>query len=148
MDVDKVIGITEKMLLVDEGCKLFPYRDTRGILSIGIGRNLEDKGISKLEAQYLFQNDITDSIRQCRDQIPCFENLDIIRQCILVDMCFNLGIRGLLGFKKMLAAIEAEDYRQAAEEMIDSRWHRQVGLRALRLEKMMRYGKMDRDYSI
>lgn len=145
-NIAQVMTMTKKMLIVDEGCKLIPYKDSVGLLTIGIGRCLDRKGISRDEADLMFDNDAYDAIEKCQNQIPFFGRLDTIRQCVLVDMAFNLGIGGLLKFKNMLAAIEQGNYERAAEEMISSAWYSQVGNRARRLEQMMRTGVMCPEY--
>ena len=146
MDIEKLMAILEKMLIVDEGCELKPYKDSVGKLTIGIGRNLDDVGIRLSEAKVMLQNDAMDSLAKCMSFIPFFRELDQARQCVLLDMAFNLGIQGLLKFKKMLQAVKDGDYQLAALEMFDSRWHIQVGKRADRLEEMMRTGEIHKDY--
>ena len=126
-----------------EGFRSKPYRCTAGKLTIGIGRNLDDKGISEDEAMYMLLVDIQDATNDLiRAKPDVWEKLksDSVRQCVLINMCFNLGISRLLQFKKMWAAIEAGSYAEAADEMLDSRWATQVGERALELSDMMRTG--------
>ena len=134
----------EQQLMLHEGLRLKPYRCTAGKLTIGVGRNLDDKGISQDEALFLLANDIEGVIKQL-DKHSWYTGLDPIRQKVLIDMAFNLGISGLLQFKKMIAAIELGDYGAAAEQMLDSRWARQVKTRADRLAEMMRTGEDYRD---
>lgn len=130
----------EEQLILHEGLKLKPYRDTVGKLTIGIGRNLDDKGISEDEALFLLRNDITE-VREALGKYDWFTALDPVRQKVLIDMAFNLGVAGLLGFKQMIAALERGDYLVAAAEMVNSRWYAQTRLRAIRLVKMMRTGE-------
>lgn len=136
MDRDRLI----KQLTFDEGKKNFPYRDTVGKLTIGIGRNLDDKGLSNDEIEYLLQNDVTECFSRLHTTYPWFQNLNDIRQEVLVNMCFNLGFYGLSKFKNTLAFIEAGDYEQASINMLKSLWARQVGNRAVRLATMMKTG--------
>src|ERR1044071_7820449 len=103
-----------------EGVRLKPYRDTVGKLTIGIGRNLDDVGISKDEAYYLVNGDIDFTVRGLLGRYPWFATLDPVRQAALVNMGFNLGLDGLAGFKKMLAALAAGDYAKASEEITAS----------------------------
>lgn len=124
-----------------EDIKLKPYRDTVGKLTIGIGRNLEDKGISEQEAVTMLDNDIEESAAEVRRNIPCFNELDSVRQNVLVNMAFNMGVSGLLKFKKTLKFIESGDYDKAATEMLDSVWAYQVGYRAIELSKQMATGE-------
>ncbi len=128
------------MLEEEEGYRAMPYRCTGGKLTIGIGRNLEDRGITKEEAYHLLHNDVQIELKQLKERLSFFDKLDPIRQIVLVDMAFNLGITRLLGFKKTLAFIAKGDYIAAAKEMLDSAWARQVGRRANRLSEMMRSG--------
>lgn len=124
-----------------EGLRLKPYRDTVGKLTIGIGRNLDDVGISPEEAELMLDNDIDKVLRQLSD-VDEYNTLGPARQTVLANMCFNLGFRGLLGFRRMWAAIARGDYSEAARQMLDSRWAHQVGYRAQELAKIMRTGEV------
>jgi len=128
-------------LIIHEGVELKPYKDTLGILTIGIGRNLEDRGISEDEARYLCLNDIEIVERELASNFAIVDGLDPARQLVIADMAFNLGVPRLRGFAKMWLAIERGDYNAAAEEMLDSKWARQVGQRAQRLAETMRTGE-------
>ncbi|MGB4219576.1 MAG: glycoside hydrolase family protein [Bacillota bacterium] len=130
----------EDQLILHEGLRLKPYRCTAGTLTIGVGRNLEDKGISHDEAMILLRNDIAEVTAQL-ERFDWFRALGPVRRKVLIDMCFNLGMAGLLGFQKMIEALKRADYERAADEMIYSRWYRQVGERGRRLERMMRTGE-------
>jgi lysozyme len=134
------------MLRLDEGLRLKPYIDSLGHMTIGYGRALNRRGITKQEAEWMLEDDACDALSQCSRRIPSFRALDIVRQTVLVNMAYNLGINGLLNFKRMLAAIDRKDWDEAALEMVHSNWHHQVGPRALRLEAMMRTGEMHKDY--
>lgn len=127
-------------LLRHEGYRQHPYKDSVGILTIGIGRNLEDVGISEDEAKYLLRNDVREARDMCRSSFPWFSDLDKVRQDAIVNMCFNLGITRLKGFKNMLSAMEAKDYNEAAHEALDSKWAFQVGKRAQDIAHMIREG--------
>lgn len=124
----------------DEGLMLFPYRDSRGLLTIGYGRCIEKVGISKEEAEFLLENDIATARRAVLAHIPMASALDEVRFGVLVQMAFNLGIMGLLQFHRMLAALAREDWADTAREMLDSRWAQQVGDRAVRLARQMESG--------
>jgi lysozyme len=130
-----------EQLVHHEGLRLKPYRCSAGKLTIGVGRNLEDVGLTEEEALLLLGNDISRVITELDQNIPAFSSLDEIRKRVLVDMGFNLGINRLMKFRRMLAALEAGDWSQAAVEMMDSRWARQVGSRAERLKLMMETGE-------
>jgi lysozyme len=130
-----------RQLRLHEGERLKPYRCTAGKLTIGVGRNLEDRGITAQESAYLLGNDIDSHWHELVKAIPWVERLDEVRQRVLLDMAFNLGITGLLGFKNTLATIKAGDFEKAGTMMLDSKWARQVGRRADRLATMMATGK-------
>lgn len=124
----------------DEDVRAKPYKDTVGKLTIGVGRNLDDKGLSKAEINVLLNNDINGCESDLDRDMPWWRQLSDNRQRVLLNMCFNLGIAGLKGFKNMLRDIQNGLYDQAAVEMLDSLWARQVGGRAVRLAKLMKNG--------
>lgn len=134
-----------RQLRLHERERLKPYRCTSGKLTIGVGRNIEDRGITAAESAYLLGNDIDGFYVALQKALPWINQLDEVRQRVLLDMAFNLGIQGLLTFKKTLAAIKAGDYKKAGPMMLDSRWAGQVGERADRLSAMMVTGKDPRE---
>jgi lysozyme len=127
-------------LVTDEGLRLKPYRDTVGKTTIGVGRNLDDVGISKSEAMMLLGADIDVACAALDKSLPWWRGLSENRQDVLCNMAFNMGINKLMGFVNTLAKIQAGDYEGAAMGMLDSHWAQQVGERAQRLAKMMREG--------
>jgi len=140
-----------EQLKFHEGLRLKPYYDTEGIKTIGVGRNMEANppddelgrrvgpdGISEQEAMKLLDNDIDKCVRDVERNISSYGRLSEPRQHVLLDMCFNLGINGLLKFQNMLAAVDRGDYARAADEMLNSKWANQVKGRATRLANMMR----------
>jgi lysozyme len=127
-----------ELLEKHEGFRQFPYRDTTGHLTIGIGRNIEERGITRAEALYLLQNDINDFKRQLSDRLYWFDNCNEQAQVVLIDMCFNLGLTGLLQFTKTLEHFKNENYRLASEEMLKSKWAQQVGERAVELSNILK----------
>lgn len=147
-------------LIRDEGEKFRVYRCTAGKRTIGIGRNLDDVGISKAEtaalgittasaiacgitpaqSRALFANDITACEQQLDAKLPWWRGLGDVRQRVLLNMCFNLGISRLLGFRNTLAKMGRGDFAGAAAGMRASLWARQVGARAERLAVMMEKG--------
>jgi lysozyme len=131
----------EDQLIDHEGLELKPYRCTAEKLTIGVGRNIEDRGITEDEARYLLKNDIKIVEDELLEKKPVVAGLDAVRQRVLVDMGFNLGIPTLLKFQNMWAAIEDEDFQTAADEAMDSRWAKQVGRRAERLCQAMATGE-------
>jgi lysozyme len=126
----------------DEGIRLKPYRDTVGKLTIGIGRNLDDVGISHREADYLLDNDIDAAEQDCRRAFPWFGELNSVRQGVLINMAFNLGIVRLKQFVRTLAAVQRGDYATAAKGMLASKWATQVKGRAARLAAEMERGEL------
>jgi len=147
MNIDRLMNI----LIRHEGLRLKPYCDKTGRefrspeecgkLTIGVGRNLEDRGITEEEAMFLLYNDVMNVIDDVRDTIPFFNDLDSVRQEVVVNMAFNLGIGGLLDFVRMLDALQEGDYKRAAKEMLDSLWAKQVKRRAEELAYAMEHGK-------
>ena len=129
------------MLIQHEGLRLKPYHCTAGKLTIGVGRNLDDRGITPDEAMYLLANDIRDSRKELSASFPWFDKLDEVRQSVLIDMNVNLGLSRLKGFRNTLALIGVGKYEAAAVEMLNSKWAQQVGNRARRLSGMMRTGE-------
>jgi len=124
----------------DEGVKLKAYQDTVGIWTIGIGRNLQDVGVSMDEAEYMLANDIDVAVGELQRTFDWFEGLSDARQRVCVNMCFNLGLSRLLGFRKFLAAMAIGDWETAGIEMLDSKWSRQVGVRSTRLKDLLLEG--------
>ncbi len=138
----KLLERIKEQLVRHEGLRLKPYRCTAGKLTIGYGRNLDDCGISQTEAYLLLENDIQNCEKQLLDEIPEIYNcLDEVRKSVLLNMCFNLGIGGLLEFNNTLAFIAAGDWERAANGMLASKWAKQVGRRAIELSELMRKGK-------
>ena len=142
-------------LCLHEGVRLQPYRCTAGYLTIGIGRNLETNpptaeelkvigdwksGITKNAAFYLLRNDIARTEKECRQHIPFWKELDDERQYALLDMAFNLGIKGLLKFKKMLAHLWVGEYKSAKKELLNSRYAKQVKGRSERIGRLIETG--------
>ena len=130
----------KQQLIKHEGLELMPYKCTAGKLTIGVGRNIEDRGISYDEAMFLLENDLTLYHVELMKAFPVVDQLDVVRQYTLVNMAFNLGITKLRQFKLMWAAIEDNDFEVAAQEMLNSKWSRDVGQRSLQLSEQMRTG--------
>lgn len=124
----------------DEGVRPKPYIDTEGILTIGVGRNLDDVGLSAGEIDMLLANDLRRSIRDCVSLFPHFGGFTPNRQRALVNMAFNLGLPRLTRFRKMRSAIDAGEWAEAAREALDSRWAKQVGSRAKRVATQLENG--------
>lgn len=134
------MAVLQAELARDEGERLKPYRDSVGKLSIGIGRNLDDVGISHDEAVALLSNDIVSAELWLDRNLPWWGMLDDVRQRVLLNMVFNMRNK-LLAFKKFLDAARGGRWQDAHDEMLDSLWARQVGVRAQRLAYMMLTGE-------
>lgn len=126
-------------LIRDEGLKLKPYTDTVGKLTIGIGRNLDDVGISESEARYMLKNDISKVLAELTKQ-NWFNGLDEPRQVAIANMAFNLGVEGLLGFKNMIDCLKCGKFKLASEHALASKWAGQVGARARRIAEQIATG--------
>ena len=124
----------------DEGLRLLPYKDTVGKLTIGYGLNL-DAGISEIEAHWLLQNRVNDIRRNLYSAFTWYRFLNDTRKDVIVNMVYNLGLAGVLRFKKLIERLELHDYKGAAHEMLDSKWASQVGKRAERLAQTMMSGE-------
>jgi len=133
MDQEKLIEELKR----DEGVRFKPYHCSADKLTIGVGRNLDDVGITEEESDYLLGNDINTCVKELNRTFFWFEKQTDVRKRVLVNMCFNLGLSRLLNFKNFLKAAESGDYESAGREMLDSKWAKQVGDRAIRLKNMM-----------
>lgn len=123
------MAVAQALLRKHEGLALKPYRDSQGFLTIGIGRCLSTRGITKAEAEILFENDLKGVLADLADQY-WWSKIDPARQIVLADMGFNLGAHGVLEFRHMITALLADKWGAAAEAMMDSAWAKQVGERA------------------
>lgn len=132
----------KQLLVQHESYRQFPYSDTTGHITVGIGRNLSDRGISTTEAFYLLDDDIIYFYGKLSHFLPWFIKLSENRQIALVDMCFNLGIQGFLNFHETIAALESGDYEKASDNMLLSLWAKQVGERATTLANIIRTGEI------
>ena len=133
MDVDKL----KDQLILHEGLELKSYTCSAGYVTLGVGRNVEELGITEDEARYLLDNDILRVTKELDNAMPWWRNMSEVRQRVVVDMVFNLGISRFLNFKNAINAMQEEDWDEAAAQMLDSRWADQVGQRATRLAKAM-----------
>lgn len=137
-DLPLAVTSSKKELIIShEGLKLKPYKCTAGKLTIGVGRNIEDVGISFDEAMFMLDNDIKACIKDMVKLFPGWYQLSENQQTVLINMRFNLGLSRFRKFKKMIIAINAKDFDRAAREMMNSLWYRkQVGNRAVELVEM------------
>jgi len=134
----------KEQLKRDEGSVRYAYEDTLGFLTIGVGRLIDDRrggGLSPSEIDYLLDNDISEKTAQVLEALPWAKDLTEPRLAVLINMAFQMGLRGLLGFPGMLGAVRTGDYKAAAEHMLDSKWEQQTPTRAHRLADQMESGE-------
>ena len=133
-----------QQLRIEEGSVPHAYQDHLGFWTIGVGRLIDQRkggGLSPDEVDYLLTNDVARFTREVRDALPWFDELDEVRQAVLVGMAFQMGTAGLMGFKKTLAEIQAGRYAAAGGMMLQSLWAQQTPERAMRLAKQMGTGQ-------
>lgn len=135
------LAIAEESIKQHEGFRSFPYRCSANKLTIGYGRNIEDRGITLEEAEHLLFNDIKDA-EEFLQNYEFWHDLNDVRKAVLLDMVFNLGVARFKKFKKMIRYLSARDYVNAAREMKDSAWYRQVKSRAVTLCRRMKTGQL------
>lgn len=129
-----------EMITRHEGKQLMPYEDTEGILTIGVGHNLRDRGISESVCDLMLEEDIQSATADAHS-FRWFSSLNEPRQAVIVNMIFNLGLNRFREFKKTISYLSNELYQTASREMLDSKWALQVGNRAVELSEMMSSGK-------
>ena len=138
----------EKLLAEDEGKRLDMYQDTKKILTIGIGHNLEEKGISDAVCSLMFQEDIDDA-RKDAEKFSWYSRLNSARRAVILNMIFNMGLTRFSGFKKTIEYIDQGLYLSASKEMKNSKWYREdvANSRSDRLAEMMRTGTWPENFS-
>jgi lysozyme len=132
--------LLRKLLLKHEGFRQFVYKDNRNIATVGIGRNLESKGVSLEEAFYLLDDDLIFFSDKLTTIFPWFAPLDENRKAALIDMTFNLGVNGFLEFHEMIAALDKHDFEKASQCLLASEYATQVGERARDLAQILLTG--------
>ena len=134
----------KSQLLREEGAESCAYQDSLGYWTIGVGRLIDSRkggGLSNEEIDFLLENDIKIKTREVLLALPWMPRLSEPRQAVLIGMAFQMGIGGLLKFKRMLGSIEDGQYVEAAEEMVKSRWAMQTPKRAYRMAQQMETGE-------
>ena len=126
-------------VIVHEGFSRYIYLDSVGVRTVGFGRNLDDRGISREEAEMLLLNDLETSTEEAK-KFEFYENLTSNRRDVIVEMIFNLGLTRFKKFKKTIGYINQANHSAAADEMLDSKWADQVGQRAITLSNKFRAG--------
>jgi lysozyme len=133
-----------RQLKGDEGVKPCAYQDHLGFWTIGVGRLVDGRkkgaGLRPDEITYLLNNDIDDRINALTKALPWFQDLDDARKGVLLNMAFQMGTEGLLGFERTLALIRDGKYENAAAAMLQSKWAQQTPARAKRMADQMRSG--------
>lgn len=132
-----------QLISLHEGRCAHAYQDSLGFLTIGVGHLIDSRRggkISEAAIDLLLDSDIRDVTNQIDLALPWAATLDPVRLAVLMDMCFNLGIVNLLGFKHFLISLQTRDYKIASEQMLQSKWAEQVKTRAIRLSKMIETG--------
>jgi lysozyme len=124
----------------DEGFRQMPYHDSEGVLTIGYGFNLQSDGLTEQEASIVLHLRGWNRYVELLTALPWAHKLDDARQGVLLNMAYNLGVNGLLQFKRTLEFIQQGFYAHAADEMLNSKWATQVGPRAHRLSEQMKSG--------
>ncbi len=143
-----MIEKAKALLLFHEGKRRHAYLDTLGFTTIGVGRNIDQRsgpGLRDSEIDLMLRNDVEAHMHQLVAAVPFFLHLSEVRQVILLDMCHQLGLSGLLKFKRMLDALSRSDYEAAAVSMRESKWRRQTPNRARRLAAMMTTNRYPED---
>jgi len=128
--------------MAHEGFSGRPYEDATGHLTIGYGRNLDARPLDEAEGRWLLERDLS-RLEAELERMPLYLSLDPVRRAALLEMAYNLGVRGLAGFRRMLAALARRDWETAAAEALDSRWAKQVGARAERIAHRLRTGRWE-----
>jgi GH24 family phage-related lysozyme (muramidase) len=127
------------LITLHEGLKAFPYVDTVGKITIGVGHNLTDKGLSAKQIDFILGDDIVDTLVFLASHCPWFAALDEVRQRAIIDLTFDIQGK-LLGFKNMITALEGSEWNVASTELLNSTFARQTGKRATDLAHMILTG--------
>ena len=130
----------KSQLLREEGAESCAYQDSLGFWTIGVGRLIDSRkggGLSNEEIDMLLENDIKRNYDAVLAALPWVEKLSDRRQAVLIGMAFQMGLGGLLKFKRMLALAENGQYSEAAIEMLLSKWAQQTAKRAYRMALQM-----------
>ena len=142
MNVERLIS----QLRFHEGVEHKVYKDSVGIETIGVGRNLVDRGLSEDEIDYLLKNDIEIVLEEIVKNFNWYNSLDDVRQRCICDLVFNMGMPRYLKVVNHLSAIEKGDWERAKLELLNSNYAKQVGKRAERIAEMIFTGNDSRDF--
>lgn len=131
----------EKQVIQDEGFKTIPYQDTKGYWTCGVGWNMDANPMRESEVIFRLRNDLLEA-KGYAEKFDWFKNLNEVRQNVIIEMIFNLGLNKFNQFQKMIIAIKNNHFSEAAHEMLNSKWATQVKGRAERLAAQMESGKL------
>lgn len=134
MNMDRI----RTTLIKHEGIELKPYRCTSDKLTIGVGRNLDDNGISHETAMQMLTEDVDAAVEDLRRNLSWFDDAPVPVQEALVNLTFNMGMPNLMQFRKTLILLRDGAWDKAADELLDSRYATQVGYRANQVADMIR----------
>ena len=141
VDARETVKLARTLIAANEGRRSKPYLCPAGKITVGIGRNLEDVGLSGKEIDLLFANDLKTARDACRRLFQQFDGIDERRQAALLDVAFNLGLPRLAKFKNMRMAVDEGNWSRAAAELLDSRYAEQVPNRARCNAEILRTGQ-------
>ena len=120
---------TKDLIKKHEGTKLYLYKDSLGITTIGTGHNIQDNGLSKAACDFILDEDIANAVSELKDVFKHWDEFPDVVQAVMTDMMFNIGSNRFSTFKHMINAVKAGNYKLAAKEARDSKWCKQVGSR-------------------
>jgi lysozyme len=142
--VSQILAVATPQICREESCRLTAYLDSRGIWTIGWGRadSGVTRGITCTQAQADLWRD--QKLRAICDDLefhlPWWRNYGAARAAVLLEMAYQLGVGGLLGFRNMLDAVRAEDWVSAAKDAGLSAWAKQTPGREAREATQLRTG--------
>lgn len=141
-------GKLRALLSAHEGRVDHAYQDSLGYWTIGVGHLIDKRkggSLPEFIIDALLDYDLGKHVRELQERAPWVVSLDDVRQAVLYDMAFNLGVDGLLKFRNTLGLVQAGRYKEAAAAMLQSKWATQVKTRAVRLSRMMDTGEWPSD---
>src|SRR3990167_10337876 len=131
----------QRLTELNEGRALKPYTDTVGKLTVGVGHNLTDRGVSSAVIDLMLLEDYTEARNSLLTRLPWVSTFDDVRKAVLTDLVFNLGITKFLRFRNTIAALKAKDWTSAGKHLRQSLWYQQVGQRGPRIINMLISGR-------
>ena len=123
-----------------EGCRLTPYEDSVGVLTVGYGRNLRDVPFTKAEVELMFDTDFRRAVHGA-ESFTFVDHLNPVRHGVVVEMVFQMGVNGVSKFKNFRGACMRHAWKEAAEHLLDSKWARQTPERARELSEIFERGQ-------